>query len=278
MTAETGQLPGKPMARHQSGRLTVGLTCTGCGHQYETPAREVTRCPACRRSQRIPAALRQARRDQETATQAGTGLIVSTVQPAVMQGGTEDRRSPVAVPAIERPAEAAGQAAPDPDDDSSLVNKTYDAIRDAVVFGRTLKITASGAAIREVERIIRSIHKSDEPSLRYRISPANGSMLTLRLWSDSDDTQQSSAEYPQVQVVPVIAETVTKAARVIGKRSRKGRSSVSACEWPGCRAIPGVSTTGLYRVSSPALDRERILCALHMQSESVIPGAEVILA
>jgi hypothetical protein len=165
----------------------------------------------------------------------------------------------------------------DPDDDSHIVNKTHDAIVRAVYGNRPQQISAAAGTVREIERTIRRLQKSDEPSLRYELSPAQPGRATLRLWSEPGGSAETAAAIAPA-IREVVAERIQPALAQAAHAIRAGRRRGSGSRCDYCGAMPGVTTLALYQVTSPALNGPRLLCHNHAASESAVSGARLVLA
>lgn len=251
----------------------IPLTCPACAHSYSTSAREVTRCPACRRSQRIPAQLRhQAEKHDRSSvsTQVTASHVATAARPVVVPVD----RSHVVAPAVSRSRVPAPrppyQPPPDiddeddddeesgPDADSLLRQKTYDAIARVQANGKPQVITAPTAV---VARIVAFIRTAGVPDVEWNIASA-ASQTTLILRRTDEPLEIPQPEISLLDIRPMAASLLNDAAQKI--RDSWQREPSASCSY--CGAVAGINTPALYVCSGGPLETERVIvCQRHAQ-------------
>lgn len=120
------------------------------------------------------------------------------------------------------------------------------------------------------------------PAVRTRERPAARSENRLadlaRLWRSAPGPPGVLVPEPPRRFLAAdedeYSSTLIGTVTVGGMRLRGRKSRTADCDY--CGAAPGYMSPGLYRVKSPAMLSERVLCYLHMLTEMSVPGASVV--
>lgn len=278
--------------------LTPIAVCRRCGHQWASWAADRTpiRCPGCRYQFRLHRPVSGS--DPATDTLAVVAVTTQVQRPDVLASVPADS-SPVRNRKASRPhppvaAVADTDVEDEPEYEQGITAAQIEAegarvaaaIQRRHATGRPQRATGPPEMIQRLSAGVASI-SADFPYIRQRVEPSGIDALSRTIWIDQASLASSerriasgegrAADRPLMEVMlesarepgTIVGAAVASSSEAL-RKNRAGRKQrdINACEYCGARS--GINTQAVYRVRSPALDRERILCAKHTAHESAI--------